>query len=231
MRTWFVVLAVLAALAGAAWWYFSSGLNHLPDWYLEEQTVASQAPDSAVATPPGALADSPAVPQSTPVPETVESLRRRLDSGGEVRLTEADLREVIMAALEARFPGRSRAMVPGLHPAITPGKVELEAVLNPREIPWEQLPPDLRVAREFLGQLGASRGNELFVKISGTPVVDGDRLVMGDNTMVQFGKVAFPLNALLFNAGDGARERAAIPLTTVPFSSFRLEEGAIVLLP
>ena len=105
---------------------------------------------------------------------------------------------------------------------IKPGIIAIDMIIDTEKIPWESLPPDVQFVKGFLL---FSSSSDLPCRISGSPVIEENKLIIDDAAMIQVAKMKFPLKTLLSSAGSD-RE---ITLQNASFSNIRFEEGIVIL--
>lgn len=185
-----VVLALslvvgLTAGAAAATAFYWNRATALPTWY----------------SPSGA---------DTTVAQTISSssgnlLQDKLASGQGVRygdnrqveisLTEAELTQLLRQGI-AQTP-QAAPLLPAaesLNATITGDRVAGGIVINPADLPTQGLPPQAQQALDTaLSTVPMLGDRPLYLGIEGSPRIDNGRLVLGDDTRVQIGRVNLSL--------------------------------------
>ena len=252
----YLLIAFAVLLAGSLGFYFytQSRLDYLPEWYEpdasepavsmpedklpespavpdEEAPVTVDTEEDRTPARKPAAAPAPAA-KKTPAPQpevTAKDVAKTLQEAHTVRIRQDELDDLIRTTLEQQFPGKSTEFMKGVKSTIAEDKVDVEMVVDMEKIPWEDLPKDAQFARGLIEQFGGIKsGSELFLKISGKPEIRENELVFGDNTLVQMGKISYPLKTLA--ALPGVSDKISrIPLSKLGFKQLTLEDGAMVL--
>ncbi|MGB3138511.1 MAG: hypothetical protein WBG38_09570 [Nodosilinea sp.] len=131
-------------------------------------------------------------------------LRSKLASGQGVRydnnrveilLTEAELTQLLSEGL-AQVP-QATTFLPaaeGFKATIRGDRVAGGMVVNPADLPTQDLPPQVQQALETAFNTVPMLGDRpLYIGIEGSPRVDNGRLVLGDDTRIQIGRVNLSL--------------------------------------
>jgi hypothetical protein len=177
-----VGLTAGAAAATALSWNRATAL---PTWY------STSGADTTVADTISASSDN--------------LLRDKLASGQGVRygdhnrveisLTEAELTQLLRQGL-AQTP-QAAPLLPAaesLNATIDGDRISGGMVINPADLPTESLPPQARQALETaLSTVPMLGDRPLYIGLEGSPRIDNGRLVLGDDTRVQIGRVNLTL--------------------------------------
>ncbi len=189
MRTKQVVILTLSLVVGltagavAATAFYWHRATALPTWY------STSGADTAVAD----------------VGTSGNLLRAKLASGQgvcygdnnrvEISLTEAELTQLLAEGI-AQTP-QAAAFLPtaeSLNATIRGDRVTGGIVVNPADIPTQSLPPQARQALETAFSTIPMLGDRpLYIGIEGSPQVNNGRLVLGNDTRVQIGRVNLSL--------------------------------------
>lgn len=240
MKKFLIGIGALAVIAIGILFYLNRQTDYLPEWYASEIPENSQNQGHSVTDPSTGQSgqqEPTAIIRPQVSPPAAETAARRnirntmaeLNRSGEARFDEAMVNESIWSGLDQQFPGTAREMVKALKTGINEEQIKIEMVVNPKKIPWDDLPDALQISRGFLGQMGLTQKDELFISIEGKPLVRGDRIVMDDNAQIQMGGLKFPLNTLLGFAGSSDKIKTSIDIKDVPFKQLRLVKGAVIL--
>ena len=221
----FALMVLIAALG--ANWYFQRSLYDLPEWY-EEDSPAPAEVERPADHPSAPAAPMPATPAAQPMPDAKELLAGVI-GGKPVTLSEDHVSELVMTGLESRFPGRAEKMVKGIKTDVREAGMSVEMVIDPRDIPWEDLPPKAREARKIAGQFGLDMQKEIAVRLDGKPHREGDYLVFDDGASLKVGRIALPLAGLQYQLFPGNDQPLGIPVGELPFNNVELREGQLVL--
>lgn len=189
--------------------------------------AASNPPaGSEPGTPPREVPRKQATPQTR---KTVDKITRDLAKNEMVKISEAELDQLITASVVEVTPNKEAEFLKAVKSSIGEEKIDIEMVVDVNKIPWEDLPPKARIAQSLLAQLTSRSSSDLYVKVSGAPVVKDQQLAFDDNATVQIGKLAYPLKDFLNTPGIKQIIPSQIPLNKAPFKDVALEKGFLVL--
>lgn len=161
--------------------------------------------------------------------ETVDKINRELAKNEAVKISEAELDQLVRASVTEMMPGKNADFLKAVKSGISEEKIDVEMVVDADKIPWDDLPPKARLVQNLLKQMSSKSASELYVKISGAPVKHDDQLRFDDNSTIQVGKITYPLKEFLAMPGINQIIPTHIPLKNVPFNEVRLEKGFLVL--
>jgi len=260
MKKLLIVLIVFAGIAAGIYFYMTSRVNYLPDWYTggDYPTAGEVVSDSFETLPeteprrdgeiPSANSNSPTtsnppagnqpetpsrdVPRKKAAPEaqkTVNKITGDLAKNEVVKISEAELNQLITASVVEVTPNKEAEFLKAVKSSIGEEKIDVEMIVDVNKIPWEDLPPKARIAQSLLGQLTSRSSSDLYVKVSGAPVVKDQQLAFDDKTTVQIGKLAYPLKDFLNMPGIKQIIPSKIPLNKAPFKDVALEKGFLIL--
>ncbi len=179
-----VVLALslvigLSAGAAAATAFYWNRATALPTWY------STSGADTVVAD----VGSSGNLLQSKLA--SGQGVRYGADSRVEISLTEAELTQLLAEGI-AQTPQVAQFLpaADSLNATIRGDRVAGGMVVNPADLPTQSLPPQaqqaLNTALNTVPMLG---DRPLYIGIEGSPRIDNGRLVLGDDTRVQIGRV------------------------------------------
>jgi hypothetical protein len=215
----------------------SDSSNPLPETE-PRRDVESPAPNS---TPPEAsnppAGNEPETPsrdvphkKASPSPQkTVNKITKELAKNEVVKISEAELDQLITASVVEVTPNKEAEFLKAVKSSIGEEKIDVEMIVDVNKIPWEDLPPRARLAQSLLAQLTSRSSSDLYIKVSGAPVVKDQQLAFDDNATVQIGKLAYPLKDFLNTPGIKQIIPSQIPLNKAPFKDVGLEKGFLVL--
>ncbi len=223
-----VVLALslligLSAGAAAATAFYWNRATALPTWY------STSGADTVVADV-----------------STGDLLQRKLSSGQGVRygdnnrveisLTETELTQLLAEGI-AQTPQAAQFLpvADSLNATIRGDRVAGGIVVNPADLPTQSLPPQARQAlNTALSTVPMLGDRPLYIGIEGSPRVDNGRLVLGNDTRVQIGRVNLSLEDVARLTGlDPAqlteRINLALPQAGLTLDGLEFVNGEAVL--
>ena len=180
-----VVLALslvvgLSAGAAAATAFYWNRATALPTWY---STSGADTAVAAAGTGGGNLLQSKLA--------SGQGVRYGNNNQVEISLSEAELTQLLAEGI-AQTP-QAAALLPAagsLNATIRGDRVSGGMVVNPADLPTQSLPPQARQAlNTALNTVPMLGDRPLYIGIEGSPRVTNGRLVLGDDTRVQIGRV------------------------------------------
>ncbi|HZG37746.1 MAG TPA: hypothetical protein VEZ50_03610 [Nodosilinea sp.] len=180
-----VVLALslvvgLSAGAAAATAFYWNRATALPTWY---STSGADTAVAAAGTGGGNLLQSKLA--------SGQGVRYGNNNQVEISLSEAELTQLLAEGI-AQTP-QAAALLPAagsLNATIRGDRVSGGMVVNPADLPTQSLPPQARQAlNTALDTVPMLGDRPLYIGIEGSPRVTNGRLVLGDDTRVQIGRV------------------------------------------
>jgi hypothetical protein len=265
MKKLLIIVGILTAAGIGIYFYLTSRVNYLPDWYKQEDVMNLEEPASPSSDQTEAPATTeknnesenlpseeekpvrqiPQVPQSKASSKNGNSVQDRLDSEAKkildeinrnltkneaARISEEELNRIVLLSITEMMPHKNVDFMKAVKSNIQTEKIDLEMIVDVNKIPWNDLPPKARLTKNLLDQLPSKSTSELYMKISGVPVVSGDQLSFDDNATVQLGKLAYPLKDFLAMPGVNQIIPTRISLRQAPFKNVRLEDGFLILI-
>jgi hypothetical protein len=195
-----------------------------------EETPAQQSPQlprSEVSSKNGNPVQEGLEPEAR---KTVEKINRELAKNETARISEEELNQIVLLSIKEMMPRKNADFMKAVKSSIYTEKIDLEMIVDVNKIPWDDLPPKARLTKNLLDQLPAKSGSELYMKISGAPVIKDGQLSFDDKTTMQLGRLAYPLKDFLAMPGINQIIPSRISLNQAPFKDVRLENGFIVLV-
>ncbi|MGF1517805.1 MAG: hypothetical protein ACFCVB_08385 [Nodosilinea sp.] len=181
-RVMFAVLLLLLGLAvgaAAAAAYYWQRATALPTWY-------STGADSGLTT--GVAAGGSLLQTKL---ASGAGVRYGSDNRVEISLSEAELTQLVAEGL-AQTPETARFLeaTEGINATIDGNRVTGGVVVNPANLPTQDLSPQgQRAVERALNTVPQLGDRALYIGIEGSPRVENGRLVLGDDTQVQIGRV------------------------------------------
>lgn len=180
-----VVLALslligLSAGAAAATAFYWNRATALPTWYSTSGTDTAVAD---VSTGSGNLLESKLA--------SGQGVRYGDNNRVEISLTEAELTQLLAEGI-AQTPQIAQFLpeTDSLNATIRGDRVAGGIVVNPADLPTESLPPQAQQAlNTALSSVPMLGDRPLYIGIEGSPSVDNGRLVLGNDTRIQIGRV------------------------------------------
>lgn len=160
---------------------------------------------------------------------TVQRITRELEANGRVKVSAAELDQMILGSIEQNFPGQTDKMVKALKSEIHDGAISVETVLNLKKVPWEVLPQQARLAKNLIMQFNGPADSLLYLHLSGSPSYDGRQLVFDDKASLQVGKIQYPLKSLVTNFSLEDRLKLPSLIGSLRFKYVSVEDDMLVL--
>lgn len=154
----------------------------------------------------------------------------------EISLTETELTQLLAEGI-SRTPEAAQflPLAESLNATIRGDRVAGGLVVNPADIPTQALPPQARQALETAFSAIPMLGDRpLYIGIEGSPRIDNGRLVLGDDTRVQIGRVKLSLDDVARLTGlDPAqisdRINLALPQVGLDLDGLEIINGEAIL--
>ena len=227
-RSLWMILIVLvggAAAAGATAAYYWQRATAVPTWYDsrvgDEDWAASVSSNSELWRSQLAAAD---------INQTVDG--RQV----EIQLTEAEVNQLLQAELSQLPTDDSvREITQGLRASLEDDRLQAGLLVNPSELPLEDLPPDAQqTLQPALNALPLLEDQEFYVGITGSPRVENGQLVWGDDTRFQIGRLRLSLAEAARLAGISPAElteriNAAINQSGMTLDDLSIVDGQVIL--
>lgn len=199
----------------------------------EIPSAGSNSP-TAPNPPAGSEPETPSrnAPRKKATPETQKTVKKitgDLAKNKVVKISEAELNQLITASVVEATPNKEAEFLKAVKSSIGEEKIDVEMIVDVNKIPWEDLPPKARIVQSLLAQLTSRSSSDLYIKVSGAPVVKDQQLAFDDNATVQIGKLAYPLKDFLNMPGIKQIIPSQIPLKKAPFKDVALEKGFLIL--
>lgn len=242
MKKLILIVVLFISVGLGIYLYLSRQFNYLPEWYQEnrsstgETVPPSSEPVSPAPTPPTVSPRSSLQQPATPPSPTAQtsitprSVNKQLQKSASVRLTEAEVSELVRSAIAGASPDGKAEFLKALRTHIRKDNLTVEMVTDMKRFPWDHLPSKYQFARQYLTRMGKNRSSEVYIEFSGKPKLVGNKLIMDEDSTVKIGAMAYSLKTLTTLLGLGKQFSGEIPLPQdIPFSDVILEDGALVL--
>ncbi|MBE9110376.1 hypothetical protein IQ273_13225 [Nodosilinea sp. LEGE 07298] len=231
MRTKQAVVLVLSLVIGlsagaaAATAFYWNRATALPTWY------STSGADTVVVD---SRAGSGNLLQSKLA--SGQGVRYSTDNRVEISLTEAELTQLLAEGI-AQTPQVAQFLpaADSLNATIRGDRVAGGIVVNPADLPTQSLPPQAQQALETaLSTVPMLGDRPLYIGIEGSPRVDNGRLVLGNDTRVQIGRVNLTVDDVARLTGlDPAqiteRINLALPQAGLTLDGLEFVDGEAVL--
>lgn len=218
-----VVLVGLAAGAGAGAAYY----------WMQATAVPPAVETASVA--PVVLANQPNTSAETVIAQKLasgEGVRYEANNRVAITLSEPEVNQLILDGL-AQVPEAQSVLqsAQGISTTIQGQRVRSGITLNPADLPTESLPPQAQRALEMATLFGSQ---SLYVGIEGRLGVENGRLVLGDDTQVQVGRINLTLTDLERATGMSADQisqtlSVTLPQTGLTLDGLEFTDGAAIL--
>jgi hypothetical protein len=208
-----VVLAGIAAAAGATAAYYWNRATALPTWYTSS-SANSNLPDT-LNTGNGLLASKLASGQGI----------RQSNNRVAITLTAAELNQLIAEGL-AQSPSTSQllAATEGINAAIEGDQLRAGVVVNPANLPLDDLPPETQqLVQQTLATMPILRDRNVYVGLEGSPRIENGRLVLGDDTHLRVGNLRLSMDEVSRLTGLNPQQLSEQVNLTVPQAGVMLD--------
>jgi hypothetical protein len=220
-----VILVGLAAGAGAGAAYY----------WMQATTASHPAVETTEATPGVLATNRPNASVETVIAQKLasgEGVRYEGNNRVAITLSEPEVNQLILDGL-AQVPEAQSVLqsAQGISTTIQGQRVRSGITLNPANLPTESLPPQ---AQRALGMANLLGSNSLYVGIEGSPRVENGRLVLGNDTQVQVGRINLTLADIERATGMSADQisqtlSVTLPQTGLTLDGLEFADGAAIL--
>lgn len=202
----------------------SAGLGAGAAYYWMQATALPPATQIAEAAPP-------VLATNRPNPSAESILAQKLATGDGVRyegnnrvaitLSEAEMNQIILDGL-AQVPEAQSMLqsAQGIHTSIQGQRVRSGITLNPADLPTENLPSQAQRALDMATLFG---NQSLYVGFEGSPRVENGRLVLGNDTQIQVGRINLTLADIERVTGLNAAQLSQTASVTLPQTGLTLD--------
>lgn len=211
MKKVLVVLIIILVLTGGLIYYLYTRISYTPEWYDAGQFKV----------------DREMIVRSN---GTVETITAELNKNKKTVVDAEDLTAIILEEIHRQIPEESDQVVKALRCEMEKDQVFIESVINLDEIPLKKLSATQQNAvKKLLSSFPKDSRQNFYVGISGNPVLINDRVELGPESRVQLGKMEYPLQSILAQISGKDQPPTFVPLSKIPFKSFRVEGDKIIL--
>jgi predicted DNA-binding protein (UPF0251 family) len=200
MKKLFYALSIFMGIGIALGYYYWRQATQIPDWYTSQPQNTATAVD---------LKNSSELIAAKA--KVIEKIDSRLDESSrsspsqpvEVQLDPQDVNELITAKLAEKVNnGKVIPHVSSIRTTIQDGRIESGTVVNLSELPKRQLDESQNAAIEKLVKtFPPLKDRDVYVGISGKPLVENGQLEWDDNTKIKLGNLSLSINELAQRLG------------------------------
>jgi hypothetical protein len=211
MKKLLIVIAVIIVLSGALLYYLYSKITYTPDWYNDHQfNVNSQIFLESKGT----------------TAKIYDELSRNKSS----ILDENDLNALILEKINEQIPEKSAQVVKALRSEVYQDKIVIESVINLDEVPLKNISPKYQNAvKNFLSSFPQKSRQNFYIKISGKPIRNNNRIELDPEAKIQLAKMEYSLQTVLKQISGSNKFNTYIPVNDLPFGKMHIEEDRIIL--
>ncbi len=205
------LLAVTLAGGIGIIYYGWQSATKVPDEYLEPNTDQQESSLPLTSQSNQTIAPAAVIQQKITIP--INSVK-----GGQkvtVKLSNKDLNNLVVTKLATASPSQQLPTgIKGVKTKIRDGKVYVGGLINLDQLAESQSSKAQSAALgKITEKLTFLKGRDLYVGITGTPIIEGDRLKFAPDTQIKLGNMSFTIDQLAENLGvDPARIQQAIDL-------------------
>jgi len=211
MKKVLLIIIILLVLTGALIYYLYTRISYTPDWYDAGQFRV----------------DKEMIVRSN---RTAESITAELTMKKRAVVDAEMLTSLILGEIHRQIPEESDQVLKALRCEMEKDRIFIESVINLDEIPLKKLSPAQQNAvKKLLSSFPENSRQNFYIGISGTPVLDGDRIELGPEAKVQLGKMEYPLQSILAQISGKNQPATFVPLSKFPFKNFHIEGDKIIL--
>jgi hypothetical protein len=200
MKKLVLALSALLGIGIALGYYYWRQATQIPEWYTSQSENTATAID---------LKNSSELIAAKA--RAIEKINSRVDESSrsspsqpvEVQLDPQDLNELVTAKIaEKANKGKVIPPVSSIRTTIQNGRIESGTVVNLSELPKHQLDENQNAAIEKLvNTFPPLKDRDVYVGISGKPLVENGQLEWDDNTKIKLGDLSLSINELAQRLG------------------------------
>ena len=188
-------LSVFLGIGIAIGYYYWRQATQIPAWYTSQ---AENAATTLAVKNSSELSSAKARAIEKINSRVEESSRRSPSQSVEVQLDPQDVNELVTAkSAEKANNGKVLPAVSSIRTTIQDGRIESGTVVNLSELPKNQLDENQNAAIEKLVKtFPPLKDRDIYVGISGKPLVENGQLEWDDNTKIKLGNLSLSINEL-----------------------------------
>lgn len=200
MKKIFFALSIFMGIGIASGYYYWRQATQIPEWYTAQPENTDTTLD---------LKNSSQLIAAKA--KIIKKIDSRLDESSrsstsqpvEVQLDPQDVNELVTAKIaEKANNGKVIPPVSSIRTTIQDGRIESGTVVNLSELPKHQLDESQNAAIEKLVKtFPPLKGRDVYVGISGKPLVENGQLEWDDNTKIKLGNLSLSINELAQRLG------------------------------
>ncbi|MFC2088699.1 hypothetical protein ACFLSX_03780 [Calditrichota bacterium] len=213
MKTLLKIVAVLIIIIIGILYYLYYQMSYTPDWYDKN--------------------DSNHIKNIISSSDNVDNkITMKLNSGLPVEINSDELSAVIVSNAKNQLLINLEKVIKGINTKITTNKITVESVVNIKNIPMSQIPPDLRDAfKKFLDTIPGDVVENFYIKFEGIPKSKNGQLQFDEQSFIQLGKIKYSIDELSEKYIDEQLGNKYKHFNTIPFTSLMLNEGYLKIIP
>jgi len=207
-----VILALIMAVVGIGYYYYTQ-IAFVPEWYKQEPTQNIKA----------MVKDGHNISRE---------IMRKLKAGRRVKMSEVQVTALILSSMEEELSMNPEKIVKGIKTKLSENKLEVEAVVNLKEISKTKIPKKMQgLFNQILEVLPKDLFEEFYAKVEGAPITRNGRLGFDQSSFAQLGSIKYSVDELASKIDKIKETDGFIPLTKLPFSNISLSDGALAINP
>jgi len=209
MKKIIIAILVLLCVGAGVVYFLRDRVSYQPDWYLEDNTTGQDL-----------------------MVFNADLLERKIKSdlkkGKSVTIPANRIPGLIVNQLEKKTGFEISAAVKASRVTINSGQIEMEMIVDVRQVPTENLPEDAQKVLEHVLKLVPENAlKDLYVKCSLQPEKHLDGVSLDSLAGISIGKINLPLSEI--EKKIGSKRKAG--LKSLPVSDFKLTKNALILKP
>jgi len=161
-----------------------------------------------------------------------DQIKKKLNSGMPVEINSDELSSLIVSNAKNHFSINPEKVIKGINTEITEDKVTIEAVVNIRNIPQSQIPPDIKdVFNGFLDSIPGDVIENFYIKFEGIPISKNGQKTLDSQSFIQFGKMKYSIDEVSEKYISGELGNKYSFLNSFPLINIVLNEGYLKIIP
>ncbi len=169
------------------------------------------------------------LPEAGRAGEIIRNYRQEFQRESRLVLNEEDVSRLIAAAVRQHLRDSAARLIRAVQTEIQPNGMRIELVLNLRNAPRDQFPPEVNNALQVYEKMFGQKALENFrVEVSGSPRMINNRLQFSEDARIQIAGFSLPMNVVLEESRTWMDLEKQLQLA-LPFRHIELYEGYLII--
>ncbi len=211
MKSFLIISAVIIILITGGIFYFYNQVTYIPEWYENSN--------------PNEI--STIIESSDKV---FSEIKTNLKNGNHVEINNEELQAIILYKAKKELKINTEKIIKGINTRINENGIEIEAIVNVKNISDKQIPNQARsVYEKFINSIPEDVFENFYVKFEGKPINQNGNITLDNNSYIQLGKFKYSVKELSEQISGKNQLRNKLKINLFPFSTILLKEGLIII--